>query len=242
MTNEQPAGMGEVEEGQQPLQVPQPPMYAPPIQQTPPAGYPPQPNPSEQTNTLAIIALISSFFISVLGIVLGHIALSQIKKTGEQGRGLALAGTIIGYVITAFGAIALVFTLLSSLLFFGLMSALISDTTQPLEGVEEFDDSFADNLFSDDEYDDYAYDEPWVGTEHEEYCDMFMNIELRVDDPVHHAEKLGELTLDPESAKVWKKYAESTEDPNKFNSQESATLIDQISEIEDESFSLCYDD
>ncbi|EMY34945.1 peptidyl-prolyl cis-trans isomerase [Arthrobacter crystallopoietes BAB-32] len=60
------------------------------------AGYPPaQPN---RTNPLAIASLISSFFISILGIVLGHIALSQIKRTGEGGRGLAIAGLIIGYV------------------------------------------------------------------------------------------------------------------------------------------------
>lgn len=241
MTNEQPGGMGEAGEGQQPSQLPESPMYAPPIQQAPTAVYPPQPNSSEQTNTLAIIALISSFFISVLGIVLGHIALSQIKKTGEQGRGLALAGTIIGYVITAFGAIALVFTLLSTLLFFGFMSAFIADTSQQIEGIEEFDDSYADDLFSDEEYDDSAYDQPWVGTEHEVYCDLFMDTELMVDDPVQYAEKLGQLAPNPESAEVFKKYAELAEDPNSFDTQESATILDQISEIETESFALCYD-
>lgn len=51
-----------------------------------------------KTNTLAIAALISSFIISVLGIVLGHIALNQIKRTGENGRGLAIAALVIGYV------------------------------------------------------------------------------------------------------------------------------------------------
>jgi peptidyl-prolyl cis-trans isomerase B (cyclophilin B) len=33
----------------------------------------------------------------VLGIVFGHVALSQIRRTGEQGRGLAIAGLVIGY-------------------------------------------------------------------------------------------------------------------------------------------------
>jgi uncharacterized membrane protein len=47
---------------------------------------------------MAIGALVSSFFVSVLGIILGFVALSQIKKTGENGRGLALAGIIIGFV------------------------------------------------------------------------------------------------------------------------------------------------
>ena len=36
------------------------------------------------------------------GIVCGHIALSQIKRTGEGGRGLAIAALIIGYAFTAF--------------------------------------------------------------------------------------------------------------------------------------------
>ena len=50
-------------------------------------------------NVLAIVSLVTSLlWISLVGIITGHIALSQIKKTGEQGRGLALAGTIIGYV------------------------------------------------------------------------------------------------------------------------------------------------
>lgn len=50
------------------------------------------------TNTLAVVSLVSSFFVSVVAIITGHIALSQIKKTGEQGKGLAVAGTIIGYI------------------------------------------------------------------------------------------------------------------------------------------------
>lgn len=52
----------------------------------------------QQTNPLAIVSFVSSFFISLVGIICGHIALTQIKKSGGKGRGLALAGTIIGYV------------------------------------------------------------------------------------------------------------------------------------------------
>ena len=51
-----------------------------------------------KTNTLAIVTLIVSLVLSVLAIPLGHIALGQIKKTGEQGRALAIAGLVIGYV------------------------------------------------------------------------------------------------------------------------------------------------
>jgi hypothetical protein len=31
-------------------------------------------------------------------VIFGHIAIGQIKKTGEGGRGLAIAGLIIGYI------------------------------------------------------------------------------------------------------------------------------------------------
>lgn len=30
--------------------------------------------------------------------IFGHIALSQIKRTGQHGRGMALGGTILGYL------------------------------------------------------------------------------------------------------------------------------------------------
>ncbi len=51
------------------------------------------------TNTLAIVALVTSLVgIHLAGIICGHIALNQIKSSGESGRGMALAGLIIGYV------------------------------------------------------------------------------------------------------------------------------------------------
>ncbi len=53
---------------------------------------------NEKTNTLAIVSLVLAFVVSLGAIICGHIALSQIKKTGERGHGLALAGVIIGYV------------------------------------------------------------------------------------------------------------------------------------------------
>jgi len=64
----------------------------------PPAAPPAA--PSGATNTLAIIALIAAFVLPPAGIVVGHIALGQIKRTGEAGHGLALWGTILGYLFT----------------------------------------------------------------------------------------------------------------------------------------------
>lgn len=69
------------------------PVYGAPASQpygAPPAG-------PDKYNVLAIVSLITAFFFSLVAVITGHIALSQIKKTGEKGRGLAIAGLIIGY-------------------------------------------------------------------------------------------------------------------------------------------------
>lgn len=63
---------------------------------------------SERTNTLSIIALVLGIVIPIGGIICGHIALSQIKRTGEKGHGLALAGTVIGYAFTILGIIGII--------------------------------------------------------------------------------------------------------------------------------------
>jgi large-conductance mechanosensitive channel len=64
---------------------------------------------SEKTNTLAIVSLVVAIFVPLVGAILGHVAMGQIKKTGEQGRGIALAGVIIGWVFTALVIVSAVF-------------------------------------------------------------------------------------------------------------------------------------
>jgi peptidyl-prolyl cis-trans isomerase B (cyclophilin B) len=64
-------------------------------------GYPGYP-PPRGTNALAIASLVFAFMFVPLGIVFGHVSLSQIKKTGEEGRGLAIAGLVISYLIIGF--------------------------------------------------------------------------------------------------------------------------------------------
>jgi ABC-type spermidine/putrescine transport system permease subunit II len=54
-----------------------------------------------RTNTLAIIALISTFVFAPAGLICGIIARSQIKVTKEQGDGMALAAIIVSSVIIA---------------------------------------------------------------------------------------------------------------------------------------------
>lgn len=61
-----------------------------------------------RTNVFAVLALVLGIFTGLFGIIFGHVALSQIKRTGELGSGMALAGLIIGYVWLAFWALTVV--------------------------------------------------------------------------------------------------------------------------------------
>jgi hypothetical protein len=62
-------------------------------------GYPPQQKPG--TNGFAIAALIFGIIGGVvLGFIFGFIALSQTKRTGQNGRGLAIAGLILSTMWT----------------------------------------------------------------------------------------------------------------------------------------------
>jgi peptidyl-prolyl cis-trans isomerase B (cyclophilin B) len=71
-------------------------------------GYP-QPQP---TNALAIVSLVCAFLFAPLGIIFGHISLSEIKKTGEQGRGLAVAALVISYLITVLTVVVVLLSVL----------------------------------------------------------------------------------------------------------------------------------
>ena len=84
-----------------------------------PSSTPYSSAPEQKTNTLAIVALILGILIPIAGIVVGHISLSQIKKTGENGRGLALTGTILGYVFSLLWIIFWVVTIILPLVLFG---------------------------------------------------------------------------------------------------------------------------
>jgi Domain of unknown function (DUF4190)/Domain of unknown function (DUF1707) len=74
------------------------------------------PTPVTKTNDLAIASLACGLAQFVFGpltgipaIVLGHMARAQIRRTGEQGDGLALAGLILGWAVVILGiAVAVV--------------------------------------------------------------------------------------------------------------------------------------
>lgn len=65
------------------------PQYGPPIYME---------SRNSRTNVFAIAALVSSIFGGLPGALLGHFALNQIRQTGERGRGMAIAGIVLGYV------------------------------------------------------------------------------------------------------------------------------------------------
>ncbi|MET0672845.1 MAG: DUF4190 domain-containing protein [Microbacterium pygmaeum] len=60
-----------------------------------------------KTNVLAVVSMVASivgfiwilpFIGSLAGVIMGHISLRQLATSGEKGRGMALAGLIVGYV------------------------------------------------------------------------------------------------------------------------------------------------
>ena len=62
---------------------------------------------SPSTNGLAIASLVLGiiwiYWIgSILAVIFGHVALAQIKKSGQGGRGLAIAGLTLGWIGVGF--------------------------------------------------------------------------------------------------------------------------------------------
>ncbi len=79
-------------------------------------GYPPPVDSAPRTNALAIASLVASIaglltcgIGDILGLIFGVVALRQVKRTGEGGRGLAIAGIVISALIFAFLVAAFIF-------------------------------------------------------------------------------------------------------------------------------------
>lgn len=95
----------------------------------PAAQYVPLQAPSTTlayTNTFALVSIITAFISPIAAVVFGHLALGQIKRNGDAGRGLALTGLIIGYSYFAFIALFIIFYLSIIGLMFASMGALMS--------------------------------------------------------------------------------------------------------------------
>ncbi|MDT5012314.1 MAG: peptidyl-prolyl cis-trans isomerase [Mycobacterium sp.] len=68
----------------------------------------------DRTSRLAIAALLCGLFVPPIGILLGYMARSKIRETGEKGDGLALIALVVGYIetiILIFAAVVVVATL-----------------------------------------------------------------------------------------------------------------------------------
>jgi len=81
-------------------------------------GYAQAPS-AAPTNTMAIVSMISSIIgwfafgsLCIVGVILGHISLKQLKTSGEGGRGMALTGLIMGYIGIAGWVIGLIIFLI----------------------------------------------------------------------------------------------------------------------------------
>ena len=74
-------------------------------------------------NTMALVGFILSVsgaatgITLIPGIVLSHIGMSQIKRTGESGRGFALAGLIVGYCLLGLSVLAIIVVVLLAIIF-----------------------------------------------------------------------------------------------------------------------------
>ena len=74
-------------------------------------------------NTMALVGFILSVsgaatgITLIPGIVLSHIGLSQITRTGESGRGFAVAGLIVGYCLLGLSVLAIMIVVFLAILF-----------------------------------------------------------------------------------------------------------------------------
>lgn len=103
---------------------PTPPVAGPPVSGAPtsPYGQPHYAQPTSpygygapaagaQQNSMALVSLILSlvgvltWITAPIGAILGHVAMKQIKQTGEAGEGMAKAGIIVGWIITGLGVL-----------------------------------------------------------------------------------------------------------------------------------------
>ena len=88
----------------------------------PPAS--PAPPAPPKNNALAIASLVCGVaqlmlwpLATIPAVVLGHVARRQIRRTGEQGAGLALAGLILGWIGVGFAVLAVIGIVLAAVAF-----------------------------------------------------------------------------------------------------------------------------
>lgn len=104
------------------------------------------------TNGVAVAGFVLSlcgFFTGItfiIGLILSAVGLSQTKKTGQEGRGLALAGTIIGAIGTGLAVIG-------TIIFIAFFFVAIAANSNNIKSTVDY---YYDNDYSDCSY-EYDY-------------------------------------------------------------------------------------
>ncbi|MCJ1686101.1 DUF4190 domain-containing protein [Rathayibacter sp. VKM Ac-2927] len=89
------------------------------------AAHPGAPAPRPPLNGLAVAALICGILgLAPAAIVLGHVGFAQARRSGQRGRGLAIAGFLLGYL-------ALVLLLVGALAYSAFVGGLRTDGYLP---------------------------------------------------------------------------------------------------------------
>jgi len=85
----------------------------------PSVGYAPAQMPAGmvvRTNTLAVVAFITGLFgMAVVPVVLGHISMPIIRRTGERGYVLAVIALVLGYLEVAWLVAVMILAVLASM-------------------------------------------------------------------------------------------------------------------------------
>jgi hypothetical protein len=69
---------------------------------------PPPGSPRDEANVLATLSVVFAFVFAPAGLILGHLGLTQIRRTGQRGRDRALVGVTLSYVFITALVVALI--------------------------------------------------------------------------------------------------------------------------------------
>lgn len=69
---------------------------------------PPPGSPRDEANVLATLSVVFAFVFAPAGLILGHLGLTQIRRTGQRGRDRALVGVTLSYVFITAAVVALI--------------------------------------------------------------------------------------------------------------------------------------
>lgn len=118
---------------------------------------------TKKKNDFAVLGLIFSLFVGLPGLIFSIIGLNRIKKTGEDGKGMAIAGIIISIFNILVSIVAVIF-------FVAFVVAL--------EDVSNDYDSDYDYDYTYDPYDYMTYEQKcnsyWTECDHSDwYCEEY---------------------------------------------------------------------